>query len=49
MNSPVDVAGFSRIPQILDLFIDDLYSKIRPNFPEYHYIHRVLEKCVDGS
>lgn len=48
-NSPVDVAGFSRIPQILDLFIEDLHSKIRPKYPEFHYIHRVLERCADGN
>lgn len=48
-NSPVDIAGFSRLPEMIDLFIEDLHAKIRPKYPAFHYIHRVLEKCEDGA
>jgi hypothetical protein len=33
---------------MLDLFINDLNSKIKPRVPEYHHIHRQLERCVDA-
>lgn len=47
-HTPVDVAGFCRLVPMVDLFIEDLHMKLRPRYPQYHYMHELLDKCSEN-
>lgn len=48
-QTPVDIAGFCRLAPMIDLFIENLITQLLPKFPQYHAMHKLLDKCGDPN
>jgi ankyrin repeat protein len=43
-QTPVDIAGFCRLKSMVNLFTEELALWYRTQVPQYHVMHRMLDK-----
>lgn len=47
-NTPADIAGFCQLDMMVKLLTTKLLERLRPRYPQYHQLHKLLEESVSN-